>query len=343
METTKPSQPWAADHSRFSMIDVAGKAVTCRRAIARGEARLAPSAFRALVTRTNPKGDVLALAEVAGITSAKRTSDFIPLCHPLPINSIALRFFTDESRCAVRVECEVTTEAKTGVEMEALSGVNGALLTIYDLSKAVDPVITLSEIRLELKEGGKHGDWRHPDSTPEVERPERKTELKVKLELAGVSACAITVSDRSFQGVREDRSGPVITDFLQGAGAKVVKTLIVPDERKQIQQAVLDAIREHGVELVVVSGGTGISPRDVTPDAIQEICERAIPGVGELLRSEGARSTPMSWLSRSGAWTRGKSLILALPGSPKAVKEGLETLSPILSHALQIARGGDHG
>ena len=335
METTKPSQPWAADHSRFSMIDVAGKAVTFRRAVARGEARLGASAFRALVTRTNPKGDVLALAEVAGITAAKRTSDFIPLCHPLPINSIALRFFTDESRSAVRVECEVTTEAKTGVEMEALSGVNGALLTIYDLSKAVDPVITLSEIRLELKEGGKHGDWRHPDSTPEIER--------TKLELAGVPAIVITVSDRSFQGVREDRSGPVIAEFLQGAGAEVVKSVIVPDERKQIQQAVLDAIREHGAELVIVTGGTGISPRDMTPDAIQEICERAIPGVGELLRAEGARSTPMSWLSRSGAWTRGKSLILALPGSPKAVKEGLETLSPILSHALQIVRGGDHG
>src|SRR4051812_32294886 len=135
METTPASPPSVAES--FQMINVAAKAVTARRAIARGQIELHPSAMRAVRERTNPKGDVLAVAELAGIQATKRTSDWIPLCHPLPIEHAKLRFELSDN--TITVGCEVATHAKTGVEMEALCGVQAALLAIYDLSKAVHP------------------------------------------------------------------------------------------------------------------------------------------------------------------------------------------------------------
>ena len=150
--------------SSFKMIDVGPKTATHRKAVAQGSIKLSQEAFAAIVNRANPKGDVLSLAEIAGIMAAKKTSDLIPLCHPLPLEKVQLRFESNQDSASITVFCEVSTTSKTGVEMEALSGVNGALLTIYDLSKAVNPVLIISEIRLNTKEGGKSGPWRHPIS-----------------------------------------------------------------------------------------------------------------------------------------------------------------------------------
>lgn len=161
METTKASPSWG-DNASFRMIDVGEKPATRRRAIAQGSILLSREAFTALRDQKNPKGNVLALAEVAGIQAAKKTADLIPLCHPLPLSSVRFEFKLDEERSTVTTFCEARATASTGVEMEALAGVNGALLTIYDLSKAVNPELTISEIRLNLKEGGKSGIWTHP-------------------------------------------------------------------------------------------------------------------------------------------------------------------------------------
>ncbi len=148
---------------RFHMIDVGEKVATRRRALATGRIRMSRAAFEAIRDRTNPKGDVLAQAEVAGLLAAKRTSDVIPLCHPLPLDQVLVRFELDAAACAVVASCEAAAVAKTGVEMEALAGVTGALLAVYDLSKAVDPVLTISDVRLVVKEGGKSGRWIHPE------------------------------------------------------------------------------------------------------------------------------------------------------------------------------------
>jgi cyclic pyranopterin phosphate synthase len=145
------------------MIDVGAKPATTRHAQAQGKIALSPAAYQAIEQNTNPKGDVLTLAEVAGIMCAKRTADFLPLCHPLPLESVALDFELLPKENSVLVRCDVHVTAKTGVEMEALCGVNGALLCIYDLSKAVDPVLKISEIRLNFKRGGKSGEWFHPE------------------------------------------------------------------------------------------------------------------------------------------------------------------------------------
>jgi cyclic pyranopterin phosphate synthase len=144
------------------MIDVGGKLPTQRRAVAAGRIQMSQAAFEALRRGTNPKGDVLAQAEVAGMMAAKRTADLLPLCHPLPLDQVAVRFELVPASLEVVARCEAAATAKTGVEMEVLAGVCGALLAVYDLCKAVDPVLTISDVHLELKEGGKSGRWIHP-------------------------------------------------------------------------------------------------------------------------------------------------------------------------------------
>lgn len=144
------------------MADVRAKSVTARRAVAVGELR-AGSAFAAIVEGRLPKGDALAMAEIAGLQGAKQASALMPLCHPLPLEFVAVRCVPVPGRNAVRVYCEAATHARTGVEMEALAGVTAALLTIYDLTKPVEPALAIEGVRLLFKEGGKKGLWRHPD------------------------------------------------------------------------------------------------------------------------------------------------------------------------------------
>jgi cyclic pyranopterin monophosphate synthase len=141
------------------MVDVGGKAVTSREAIARGEVKMRPATLRAVSSGRTKKGDVLAVARVAGILAAKRTHELIPLCHPLPIHSIALDLDANRARSTIEVEARVRVEAKTGVEMEALTAVAVACLTIYDMIKAIDRGMTIGRIRLLRKTGGKSGKW----------------------------------------------------------------------------------------------------------------------------------------------------------------------------------------
>lgn len=151
-----------SNDSGFHMADVRAKAVTARRAVAVGELRAA-DAFAAIVERRLPKGDALAMAEIAGLQGAKQASALMPLCHPLALEFVAVRCIPVPERNAIRVYCEAATQARTGVEMEALAGVNAALLTIYDLAKPVQPALAIEGVRLLFKEGGKKGLWRHPD------------------------------------------------------------------------------------------------------------------------------------------------------------------------------------
>jgi len=160
MERPTTSLPSAADNAQFRMIDVGEKTPTRRRAVAHGRIRMASETLNLIRNRALPKGDVLTLAEVAGILAAKQTSGLLPLCHPLPLDSVRVRCQVEEAAVLVTVEAVAT--AKTGVEMEALVGVSLALLCIYDLAKGVDPVLSISDIYLEVKEGGKSGRWVHP-------------------------------------------------------------------------------------------------------------------------------------------------------------------------------------
>ena len=151
----------------FNMIDVSSKKETFRRALASGKIYVGKKVFDLIKNKEMPKGDPVTLAEVSAILGVKKTSELIPLCHPLPIDHTATKIILQEEDSSLEVFCVVSAFAKTGVEMEAIMGVNSALITIYDLSKIVNPHLRINNIKLLIKEGGKSGLWTSPDGLPE--------------------------------------------------------------------------------------------------------------------------------------------------------------------------------
>lgn len=320
----------------FRMIDVGRKRVTRRRAVAEGTITVGAEAFEKIRDKSLPKGDVLALAEVAGILGAKKTPDLIPMCHTLPLDQVSIHCIL-RAPDAVTVYCQAAAHAKTGVEMEAVMGVQAALATIWDLVKGTEPNLTIGNVRLLVKEGGKQGLWINPDGIPEW----LADQLPAAAPLQGIRAAIAVISDRAAKGTYEDKTGPALRDILEEAGAIITGVSLVPDDREAIALCLknLAGDRPH---IIFTAGGTGLSKRDVTPEVLQEICDRLIPGFGEVLRQDGAQVTDMSWLSRSTAGLLGGTLVIALPGSPKAVREGLEALLSLLPHAISIIGGGSH-
>ncbi len=152
------------------------------------------------------------------------------------------------------------------------------------------------------------------------------------------SAAILTVSDRASQGVYEDKTGPALVEMLTGSEFEVNETLVIPDERDQIEAALI-RLAEADTTLILTAGGTGFAPRDVTPEATIAVCEKLVPGIPEAMRTASMRITPRGMLSRAAAGIRGRSLIINLPGSPKAARENLEAVLPALSHGLAILQG----
>ena len=151
-------------------------------------------------------------------------------------------------------------------------------------------------------------------------------------------AAAITVSDRSFKGERPDVSGPVLVRLLKEAGAEVVEIGIVPDESPLIMQTLIRLADVKQCELIITTGGTGLSPRDVTPEATMRVIDRRIPGMEDAIRQDSLTHTPFAMLSRGIAGVRGQTLILNFPGSPKAVEECFAVVEPVLAHAVKLLR-----
>lgn len=321
----------------FEMVDVGNKPETRRRACAQGTITMGEEGFKRLVEKTLPKGDALALCEIAGVTAAKKTSDMIPLCHPLPLDKVAISLDINKEDCSVTAHCAVSAFARTGVEMEALAGVNGALLGLYDLIKGVDAALNISGIQLNMKEGGKKGYWVHPNAD------ECWQKQSDEVLLAGTKTVMITLSDRASKGEYADLSGPAGVDNLTSLGATVVETLVMPDEKEELAEKIKMLAATGDVDLIITTGGTGIAERDTTPEALNLACDRIIPGFGELLRQDGSQFTKFSWISRSVAGIAGKTLVIALPGNPKAVQEGLNALKGILPHTLKtLQKIDDH-
>ena len=150
----------------FKMVDVSSKKETFRRALASGKIYVGKDVFELIKDKNMPKGDPVALAEVAAVLGVKKTSELVPLCHPLPIDHTATKIIMNEEDNSLEVFCVVSAIAKTGVEMEAIMGVNAALTTIYDLSKIVNPNLKIDNVKLLIKEGGKSGLWTNPDGLP---------------------------------------------------------------------------------------------------------------------------------------------------------------------------------
>lgn len=154
------------------------------------------------------------------------------------------------------------------------------------------------------------------------------------------TAAVVTISDRGSRGERADGSGPRIEAILKGYGYEIVHREVIPDEAEQIERTLIRLADELDVALAVTTGGTGFSPRDVTPEATERVCERMAPGIPEAMRAASMKVTPRGMLSRAAAGIRGRTLIVNLPGSPKAAAENLEAVAGTLEHGLEMLRGG---
>ena len=323
----------------FHMADVRRKRPTLRRAVAVGELHAGPVGFAALAGKTLPKGDALAMAEVAGLQGAKNAAQLMPLCHPLSLEYVDVRCVPVPERHAIRVYCETSLTAKTGVEMEALAGASAALLTLYDLTKPIEPALTIEAVRLLFKEGGKKGLWVHPAGMSDDERTHYRPQADPRLD--GELVAVITLSDRAAAGVYEDQSGALLEQRLQAMGADVHRQLLADGI-----EPLAAALREEaarGTPLVLCTGGTGFGPRDLAPEALAQVATRPVPGLAELFRSASSAHTPLAWLSRNTCALVGDgTLVLLLPGSPKAVAQGMDILGPLLPHALAMMRGLPH-
>lgn len=328
-----------ASAANFRMIDIGSKADTIRRAVASGCFYASAGTIARIRERSLPKGDVLALAEVAGIQGAKSASSILPLCHPLSLTSV--RVWSEVGADRITVFCEAKTIGKTGVEMEALVGASAALLCIYDLTKGVDPVLRFGDIQLEIKEGGKSGVWVHPGS--EKAETLQRSETPI---LDALKCVVLTLSDRCSTGESVDASGPLACEWLRVRGAAVTDSRVLPDDPDTLRSELRRILLVERPRLILTTGGTGLSPRDITPETVLELARemggREIPGIGELLRQSGASHTRSAWLSRSVGISVSQTLIICLPGKPKAVTEGLEAVADLIPHCLHMMSGGGH-
>ncbi len=303
------------------MRDISLKSITLRIAEATATLRLAPETLAQIRHNKIPKGDPLPVAKVAAVQAAKNTSLMIPYCHPLPLEAVECRFVL--GRNTIEVKTEVKATYKTGVEMEALAAASAAALTLYDMLKMIDDSMEITNIRLVSKKGGKSDI-----------RPVRK-----KLR----SAAVLIISDSVSAKRSSDASGKIIVEALRREGFSVKIPRTIPDDPVRIKSALMHFADHDQVDLVLTTGGTGLGPRDRTPEATADILDREISGVVEILRSVGQQRTPYSMLSRGKAGMRGKALIINLPGSPKGVTDSLAVLFPALHHAFDIIAGGGHG
>ena len=323
----------------FHMADIRDKRPTRRRAVAVGEFLPGAEAFSTVIERRLPKGDALVMAEIAGLQGAKMASQLMPLCHPLALELVRVRCVPVAERHVIRVYCECATKARTGVEMEALAGVNAALLTLYDLTKPVQPALTISGVRLLFKEGGKKGLWLHPDGMDDDERDHYRPRGMARLD--GVPCAVLTLSDRASSGEYEDRSGPELVAGLEKLGATLAHVEVLPDGLDPLAER-LRKLSAEGVRICLCTGGTGLGRRDVTPEALRMVADRQVEGLAELLRVESAKHTPLAWLSRAEVVQIGGMLTFALPGSPRAAKQCMDILAPLLAHALAMIDGRPH-
>lgn len=303
------------------MVDITYKYNTLRKAVAQATVRVSrPETIQAIREGRVPKGDVFAMAKAAGLFAAKRTADMIPDCHPLPIEYTDVRYEVQE--LDIRIEVEVHTIYKTGVEVEAMHAASVVALTMYDMLKPLDKGVTIEQIRLLEKKGG-------------------KTDYQRVVAEQQVRAAVVVCSDSISRGEKEDRAGKAVIEQLQAHTVPVDEYRIIPDEVADIQQAVRDC-QQQGIRLLVFSGGTGLSPRDVTPEALLPLLDRRIPGIEEAIRQYGQQRTPYAMLSRSVAGLVGEMLVLALPGSTNGARESMQAVFPALLHVFRVMEALRH-
>ena len=301
------------------MLDITHKSNTLRIAVAQAIVQVSKQeTIQAIEEGTVPKGDVFSMAKAAGLLGVKKTWEMMPDCHPLPIEFTGIEYAIEGLNVIISVT--VKTIYKTGVEVEAMHGASIVALTLYDMLKPIDIGVEINNIKLLSKKGGK-SDWKD----------------KFRKDL---TASVIVCSDTISTGQKEDRAGLAICEKLKTFDVTIENYSIIPDELNLIQAEVSKSKNKH--DLLIFTGGTGMSVRDVTPDAVRPLLDREMAGVMEAARSYGQERTPFSMLSRGVAGTAGRTVVLTLPGSTKGASETMDALFPALLHIFKIIGGGRH-
>ena len=300
------------------MVDITNKNPTLRIAVAQAIVKV--SKAETIDTIRNdlvPKGNVFAMSKAAGLLGVKKTPELLPDCHPIPIEYTEIEYEINELE--IKVLCTIKTIYKTGVEVEAMHGASVVALNMYDMLKPIDKGIEIHQIKLLKKKGGK-SDYKNQHN---------------------LRAAVIVCSDTISAGKKEDKAGKAIIDKLKTCGVDIQDYQIIADEAPLIKEKTLNYVKED-LDLIIFTGGTGLSKRDVTPEALEGIIQRKIPGIEEAIRAYGQERTPYSMLSRSVAGTINQTLILALPGSTKGAKESVDAIFPAVLHVFGIIKGAKH-
>ena len=302
------------------MVDITSKSNSLRKATATAIVSVSKQeTIDAVKNKTIPKGDVFEFSRAAGLLAIKKTSDVIPDCHPLPIEYAAIKHEIDGMKIIITVE--VHTIYKTGVEVEAMHGAAVTALTIYDMLKPIDKEVEIGSIKLLHKKGGK-SDFSKENS----------------LELR----CAVIVcSDTISKGESVDTAGQLAIERLKQYGLETIVYKTIPDDITIIQTE-LESLVVANIDLILFTGGTGLSPRDITPEAISPLIEIPIPGIMETVRHYGQERMPYAMLSRGIAGFIKNSLVITLPGSTRAVEEALDALFPQIFHVFKVRSGFRH-
>jgi len=302
------------------MVDITHKSFTLRRAIATATVQTsAQQTINAIEQRKVPKGDIFEFSRAAALFAIKKTSDVIPDCHPLPVEYAAITYTIEG--LSVLISVEVHTIYKTGVEVEAMHGASVAALVMYDMLKPIDKNVEIQTIRLQEKHGGKSD-------------PKKYSEKELK--------CSVVVcSDSAYRSEKEDTSGKAILAILEKYELTDTEYTIIPDDFDTVQNTLKSYISQ-GKDLVIFTGGTGLSARDVTPDAVGPLIDKHIPGIMETARNYGQQRVKTAMLSRGVAGFAGDTLVLTLPGSKKGAEETMEALFPQVLHVFEVKENMPH-
>ena len=307
------------EEKHLSMVDITHKISTLRVATALATVKVSQqSTIDAILNNLVPKGNVFEMAKTAGLFAVKNTHLSIPDCHPIPIEFTSVEYEIKDLNIAIIFK--VKTVYKTGVEVEAMHGASIVALTLYDMLKPIDKNIEISTIKLISKEGG-------------------KSSFKNRFPKA-IKAAVFVCSDSIFAGDKEDKSGKKIVEKLEVCGVETTHYEIIPDEIDIIQARTRTFVKDN--QLIIFTGGTGLSPRDKTPEALATLLESRIPGIEEAVRNYGQDRMPYSMLSRTVAGILDNSLILALPGSTKGASESMDAIFPHVLHVFHILKGNNH-
>ncbi len=302
------------------MKDVSQKTKTLRKAWAAATLKASSGLIAKIRNNEVPKGDPLPVAKVAAIQAAKNTHQIIPYCHPIPVDYVQVDFDLKDSEIEIRVQ--VKAIYKTGVEMEALTAASVAALTIYDMLKVFDETMEITGVRLLEKRGGK--------SDYSVDRNK------------AIKAAVLVVSDSVSDGKKQDASGKLIVERLEKEHVTVGQYKVVPDDEIEIEKTIKEMVDRGRFDLLISTGGTGLGPRDRTPEVVRRIIDMEVPGISEAMRVYGQERMPMAMLSRGIAGIRGKTLIVTLPGASRAVEECMDAIIPAIFHSVKILAGGSH-